>query len=59
MIVTVNAKTRYREVPGRSIRFLLRHVAETNDTGRVFATSITLSCWSGLNGQCGMAIAMT
>ncbi|MCU0723103.1 MAG: dienelactone hydrolase family protein, partial [Planctomycetes bacterium] len=35
--IVVNGKTRFSGVPKRSLRLLLGHAAETNDTGRVFA----------------------
>ncbi|MHC5080056.1 MAG: carboxylesterase family protein [Planctomycetota bacterium] len=41
--VTVNGKACYNEIPERSIRFLLNHVAKTNDTGRVFAAAVTVN----------------
>jgi dienelactone hydrolase len=40
--ITVNGKTRYKEIPKRSVRFLLSHAAKTNDTGRVFACKVTV-----------------
>ncbi|MHC4778626.1 MAG: carboxylesterase family protein [Planctomycetota bacterium] len=42
VFISVNGKTRYKEVPKRSVRFLIEHASATNDTGRAFACKVTV-----------------